>query len=643
MKKLSKKFKKTNKTLRILFYLISVIYLIGLILFIKSIASLSGIETALRFVFGTFFVLYFLLYIFINIASLIKRKYKKFILTSILSLLFSCVFYIGSYYIDFIYHNLGNMQESDNLVYTTYLIKLKDSKFDKDSIIGLIEESIDDDTYYLADKLMDKYKLKNEVIEYNDYLSLVSELYNEKVDAIFVPSNYVALFSSEDGFSDIEGRTEVLYKYSEKRRNDDLVLSNKDFTEPLTFLILGVDSETDGLKDNASFNGDTLMIASFNPSTLDMMILSIPRDTYVPIACNNNKYAKINSSAAYGTSCVINTINDFLDIDIDYYVKINFKGVVDLVEAVGGVEVNVEAPTYQANKYNGKVCEQNSDRQFGSKLVCMDPGMQTLNGEQALAYARCRHLYISSDLDRVRHQQQVVEALANKVIKLRSVKEFQNLFESVSNNIATNMDTNTILSGYNVLKSVVGNMISGEELLTIKKATLETYDLDVYQPSYGNITSAQGYYNTSLEDIKNSFNVILGKKEEEPIKTFSFSVNDTFEEPKPGKGKRSNPAHLLLPSFEGKTVSDAEKFCEENNISLTIKYVDSESDYYNNKVSVGLIGNQSVYKNSLLSSVSKLTVYVVNSKDTSNKSNKSDEKEKSEVEEDIINDLIGVE
>lgn len=643
MKKLNKKFKKTNKVLRILFYLISLIYLIGLVFFIKSIASLSGIETALRLIFGIFFILYFLLYIFINIASLIKRKYKKFIITSVLALLFSCIFYVGSYYIDFIYHNLGNMKESDNLVYTTYLIKLKDTKFDSNSKIGLIEESIDDDTYYLANELMSKNKLKNEVEEYSDYLSLVSDLYNSEIDAIFVPSNYVALFSSEDGFSDIEDKTEVLYKYSEKRKNDSLLLSTKDFTDPLTFLILGVDSEADGLKENASFNGDTLMIASFNPSTLDMMILSIPRDTYVPIACNNNKYAKINSSAAYGTSCVINTISNFLDIDIDYYVKINFKGVVDLVEAVGGIEVDVEEPTYQASKYNGQVCEQNSDREFGSKLVCMNPGVQTLNGEQALAYARCRHLYIGSDLDRVKHQQQVVEALANKVIKLRSVKEFQNLFESVSNNIATNMDTNTILSGYSVLKNVIGNMINGEELFTIKKATLETYSLRVYQPSYGNYTDAQGYYNSSLEDIKNAFSIILGKKEEEVIKTFSFSINETYEEPTPGKGKRTNPAASLLPSFVGKTVSEAEEYCEENNIDLTIRYVDPESEFYNSKVNVGLIGNQSVHESVLLSNVSKLTVYVVNSKDTSN-STKNEKTENEEVEEDdIINSLIGVE
>ena len=81
--------------------------------------------------------------------------------------------------------------------------------------------------------------------------------------------------------------------------NQDLILaSNKDFNEPLTFLLMGVDSETSGLNANAAFNGDTLMLISFNPTTLTATMVSIPRDTYVPIACNNNRYAKINSSAA---------------------------------------------------------------------------------------------------------------------------------------------------------------------------------------------------------------------------------------------------------------------------------------------------------------------------------------------------------
>ena len=622
MNRVIRKLKKSNLVIRIIYYLVTICYLVSSILFIKSLLNLTGIETGIRIIAIIFFIIYFLLYVFINFLNLLRRKYKGLIISTIFSLLFILIFFIGSYYINYVYSNINNMQESEKITYNIYLITLKDTEFSSESKIGVISDKIDKDNNELSTKLYKKKNLKNETVEYNDYIKMLDDLYNKVIDGAIVPGNYDTLFRNEEGFENIVYDTKVIYEYSEQKKNEDLnIVSDKDFSEPLTFLFLGVDSEGDGLNANAAFNGDTLMLMSFNPKTLSSVLLSIPRDTYVPIACNNNRYAKINSSAAYGTGCVISTINKFLDINIDYYVKINFKGVVDLVEAVGGVEVDVEAPTYMANAYGGKVCEQNSDRQWGDKLVCMNPGLQVLNGEQALAYARCRHMYIGSDLDRVRHQQQVVEALANKVLHFNSIKEFQDILNAVSKNIATNMDTDTILSGYNVAKNVLGNKLSGKDSLNIQKATLETYSLNVYVPSQGRNTSAQGYFESSLEDIKKAFNIVLGKETEEPIKTFSFSVNETYEIYRPGKGKRTGQSGALLPSFVGKSISEAQSFCNSNNINLEIKYVDSGSEHYNDQVAVGLIGDQSVHKDVLLSTVSNLTVYVVNSKNTNSNQN----------------------
>lgn len=649
MNKMIKKLKRSNKALRLIYYLTNITYLIGLILFIKSILSLTGVETLLRIVVIVLFVLYLLFYSFWNLLNLLQRKYKGLIITTLISILLTVIFFVGSYYINYIYKNLDGMQENEKIIYTTYLITLKDSSFNEESKIGIINKTIDNDNHELSTKLYKNKKLDNDTTEYNDYIKMIGDLYNGNIEAIFVPGNYVTLFKNENGFENIASDTKVIYEYSEKMQNEDLnLVSNKDFNEPLTFLFLGVDSEGDGLNANAAFNGDTLMLMSFNPKTLDAILLSIPRDTYVPIACNHNNYAKINSSAAYGTSCVISTINNLLGINIDYYVKINFKGVVDLVEAVGGVEVDVEAPSYMADKYGGKVCEQNSDRQFGNKLVCMNPGMQTLNGEQALAYSRCRHMYIGSDLDRVKHQQQVVEALANKAMHFSSIKEFQNILNAVSKNIATNMDTDTILSGYNVAKNVLGNKLSGKDSINIEKATLETYSLNVYVPSQGRNTSAQGYYKDSLLDIQKSFNVILGKEKKELIKTFNFSVNETYEKSAPGKGKKTGASGELLPSFVGKTVSEVESFGNSHNIKINVRYVDSGSEYYNSDVAVGLVGNQSVHKDVLLSSVSEITIYVVNSKETNNNvsENKSDNSSKSNdnkeqlKDDDIIKNMI---
>ena len=643
MNKMLRKLKKSKKAYRVIYYIINILYLVTLVLFIKNILSLKGIETFIRVIVIIFFILYFFIYSFWNLLNLLRRKYKGLIITSIITLLFIFVFSVSSYYINFVYNNINGMKEKNEVIYNSYLIVLSDKTFNKDSVIGIIDKDIDKDNYDLAQKLIKEKKLYNKVEYYNDYIKLIDDLYKGVIDAAIVPGNYENLVKNEVGFENIDSDVKKVFEYSEKKKNEDLdLVSNKDFNEPLTFLFLGVDSEGDGLNASSSFNGDTLMLMSINPKTLNAILLSIPRDTYVPIACNKNNYAKINSSAGFGTSCVISTINNLMGINIDYYVKINFKGVVDLVEAVEGIDVFVEAPTYTPNKYKGKVCEQNSDRQFGNKLVCMEPGLQTLNGEQALAYARCRHMYIGSDLDRVRHQQQVVEALANKALHFSSIKDLQNILTAVSKNISTNMDTDTMLSGYNVLKNVVGSKLSGTDGLNISKATLETYSLNVYVPQSGRNTSAQGYYLSSLNDIKHAFNVVLDKEKDEMVKTFSFSVNETYELYSPGKGKRTEKSGELLPSFVGKTVEEAKEFCNQYNISLNVKYVDPESEFYNGSVNVGLIGNQSVHKDVLVNSISELTVYIVNSKveEKSNNSTDDNKDNDSKSDEDIIKDML---
>ena len=617
MKKFFRKLKKSNRVLRYIYYIVSIVYIVTLFFFIKSLLSLSGIETVLRIVFIVFFILYIVLYCFWNLLNLLRRKYKALIITSIVSVIFIIIFCVGSYYINMVYNNIDNITEDDRLVYTSYLIALKDTEFDNDSSVGMLDSENEIEWNVLARKLYSEEKLANSITDYTDYNEMIRDLYNGDIDAIFVPGNYVTLFSNEEQYQNISSETKVLYEYSEEMDNQDLILSSdKTFDEPLTFLLMGVDSEKAGLNANAAFNGDTLMLITFNPTTLTATMVSIPRDTYVPIACNNNRYAKINSSAAYGTSCVIDTVSNFLDVEIDYYVKINFKGVVELVDAIGGVEVDVEAPTYNSDKYDGMMCEQNSDRHFGSSLVCIEPGLQTLNGEQALAYARNRHMYIGGDLDRIRHQQQVVEAIASKALQFSSITDLQNILNAISSNIATNMDTNTILSGYNVVKNMVSNVIGGEDLLNINKAYLETYSLPVYVPSMGYTTSAQGYYVDSLEDIRHALKVSLELEEDEAIKTFSFSVNEPYEITSPGSGLRQEKSSSTLPNFIGSTVSVAEKFCNEHGIDFHIEYVDPDSEHYNPNVAVGLIGDQSEFIGVLLSTVDELTVYVVNSRES---------------------------
>lgn len=583
MKVLRKKLKKASKVQRFFFNLILLIYILSFGYFVYGLLHLKGIETLIRIIVIIFFAIWFFIYFLTALLSIIAKKKKTFIIISIITLIWTPVFIVSSYYINKVYNSIGDMVH-DKITYTTNLIALKENKFQGNSVIGMIESEEDTEGNYLAKKLIEKEKLSNKIETFEDYHSMINALYKGTIDACFVSSNYAIIFGDEtfdsnDSEESLGERVKVLFEYSEELKNKDQITLNtskktKKITEPFTVLVMGVDSTIDGLKANQAFNGDTLILITFNPNTLTTTMFSIPRDLYVPIACNHNRYAKINSSAAYGSSCVINTVQQLTGIDIDYYVKINFTGVVKLVDALGGITVDIEVPDFNYNagiNCNGRVCEQNSLRQFGKELVYIDPGVQTINGEQALAYARCRHLYATSDIARNKHQQDLIEAMAQKLKNVRSIKDFENILDVVSSNIETNMQPDQILSFYNVGKDMLANSSEDSTALSIKKTHLTYYGLNVWNTASWMYTSALGYSTESLDAIVDLMKVNLGLKEEKPVKTFSISYNEDYTTPLVGEDKFGGPRLELMPSFIGHPESEIREWCTSHNITCTFE------------------------------------------------------------------------
>ena len=619
MKTLLNKLKKTNKIFLIICFITFILYLISYILLIKNLMSLSGIETAIRVIVIVIFGIWLLAYFLWNLINLILKKHITIAITTAITIILAIIFSFANYYISMVYTSISNIGEKEYITYTTNLVVLNGTEINEDSILGMINNSDDIEGNKLAKELIEKEELtKNEVTEYSSYYEMISDLLNKEVDGIFLSSNYLTIFGGD--FEGLEN-TSVAYSYSKEMENQDTTLtSNKKLDEPFTILLMGVDSETDGLNANAAFNGDTLMLITFNPHTLNATMFSIPRDTYVPIACNNNRHAKINSSAAYGTSCVIDTVEQLTDITIDYYVKINFKGVVDLVDALGGIEVDIEAPDFNYNhgvNCGGKFCEQNSDRNTSaSGMIYLDPGLQTINGEAALAYARCRHLYLQSDIDRNRHQQQVVEAIAKKASSMENLTNLEDILNSITKNITTNMSTEQILSFYDVLKSMISNSLSEGSFLTIEKTYLEYYSLPVRLSNNGGFTSAIGYYPGSLEAITKLMKENLEIESHEMIKTFEFNANEEYTTKITGEGITTGTKLETMPTFIGASVSEVEAWANSHNITLNTEFVDETDANYNASIAPGLVANQSIANGILLNNVSSLTIYINNASTT---------------------------
>lgn len=533
MKNFISKLKKANRIMELFYFITILAYWISYGFFCRSILSLAGIEDALRIGLLIIMAIYGLIYTIFGCKKMFKNKKVSFIFMTILTILFAVLFSVGSYYIDWLYQKVENLTVSDTSTYTTVLLALTDTDFQDSSTVGMITDEKDKTGYILPKELMSNENMNNDILYYNDYKSLLDALYNHEVDGIFLTKDFAVMFANEDYYPNIVSETKIIKEYSKEMKNDEseLLVSTKSLTEPFTVLVLGVDSEaTTGLDANAAFNGDTIMLVTFNPKTLSATMFSIPRDLYVPIINaygRNIGYKKINSSAAYGTASTINTVENLTGIEIDYFVKVNFQGAIDLVNALGGIDVDVEAPDYDyyiSRFGEGVLCESGADRTY-TNMVCMNTGMQHLNGEQALAYARSRHAYLESDIARNRHQQQIIEAIAKKIVKTSSLGDFTNILNTISNNIATNMSTSQILSFYESLKGMLVNALNGDNFIEIEKMQLTYF---TFNNIYG--LSCLGYYQGSLNAITEAMKENLGIKKTETITSISYDYSVDYEQ-----------------------------------------------------------------------------------------------------------------
>ncbi len=599
MKKFLKKFNNTKLSIRLVYIFVSIIFIFSYGYLFRSLLLLNNIETTLRVIALSVLGVLLLLYIIGNLLLLMSKKNKTVIFLSFIALLIAAVSLVGSLTINKVYGILDSMSK-DKILYTTDMILLNDKEFSntEDFKVGILNNETDVEGNILPKEYIKNEKLKVNVTEYDSNFELLEKLYNGELDAIFITSNYVIKFEGYDAYKNIENEVKVQFTYSKEMKNQDYIENPGTVDKPFTVLIMGVDSTSDVLNANQAFNGDTLMLMSFNPNTLNATVFSIPRDTYVPIACLKGESSKINSSAAYGSTCVINTIENLVDIKIDYYVKINFKGVVDLVNALDGIDITVP------EKIN--FCEQNSKRSKKPEdLQCIKSGFQHMNGEQALAFARHRHTLPAGDFQRVQHQQLVVEAIANSAKNLKNVDAFFKVLDSISANIDTNMSTNQMMNLYNVGKSMIFSGNSGS-MINIQKTYLTGYDLTMYVNNLRSSVYTFQYYEQSLEEIKHALKVTLELEKNEPVKTFNFSVNDTYEVPVIGKKYYTVKRQESIPNFKNKSIEYAKSWCEARGIEVFVNVTTSE-DYTN-----GTIINQSVRNGVLTTNVQTITFDVVN-------------------------------
>lgn len=605
--------------------LIILIELISLGLLGYSLYLYNGIETFYR-IYGIIILLYTLIVLSYFILRLCRsHKIKGFITVTIVSLVFSAIQTTGYYYLTRVYKaidsysNVANMYSSSLVSYNKELKTYKDLN---NKVIGIVSDVKDISGNVLPLSIINEKKLEknNKIKKYSSSIELLVALKDKEIDAAFFNSNYVDMFCLLEGYETIEEDTVILYTESKEYNTteDTHDTTDSSFTRPFTMLFIGVDSSTDGV--TSGYNADVLILVTFNPKTLQATMTSIPRDMYLKTACSGNAYRRINTTTwGSSSSCAVKTVEKMFDVNVDYYAKINFKGVIQLVDLVGGIDVFVDYP----------ICDQNSNRQWGKDTIFIESGKQHLNGEQALALARNRHkagdgssvgnqmnIYCPtwtdgdrSDYTRGKNQLKVIMGVVNSATKLRDVNQAIKVLEEISKNFQTNIKSNDVMELYTLGKSLLLTENS-TNLINVQRLQLKGFSQkiwDVNSKSYPFVTFP---YNGSISDIKNEININLGKKGTTLIKKASFDMNNYYKDTVLGQGSYSKHSVPTLKNVSGYSVSDLKNYANNNKLKLKFIDIDTKNEVDINSWGDYKFNSQGEHIDTIINQISSLTIYV---------------------------------
>lgn len=353
------------------------------------------------------------------------RKTKpREIIGKVISLLLSVLMVFGSVMINKGYSTLDDITNSNTKSAHYAIVVLKSSKIN--SLSELQNESIEYCLQYDKEKDMNQViaeaKKKESSLNFDvamTYSKLGDDLYNNTVNAILVNTAYNGMF--EENHPDFQNEVKEIWTSDIETKVKDFSTRVSVTNTPFIIYISGID--TYGSITTVS-RSDVNMIVTVNPNTKKILLTSIPRDYYVTLA-NMKKKDKLTHSGIAGPENTVKTMAQFLGTDINYYARVNFTSLVTMVDALGGITVNVDQD-FSAGGYTHKL------------------GLQQMNGEEALAYSRERHSFADGDNVRVKHQQDVLMAMLNKMMSPAVITNYSSVLKAISGCFETNMASSDI-------------------------------------------------------------------------------------------------------------------------------------------------------------------------------------------------------
>lgn len=417
--------KKQNKKILIISNIILGIYLLISLFLLGIIIKLSVLPLKYILIILPIYIIFTLLFGFLTIKKNIKSGIKIFIdvILSILIIIYSS----GLIYLNKALNFMDKIKAKDYQTEEYYVIVLKDSGYDNVNQIKEIGIYESNDNYKNALEELHK-KIDFTEKKYNNYTNAVNNLLNKKVEAVFISSSHKSILEEQLDFDKIK-----IIDTTEIKIKNDVKIEDIDVTkESFNIYISGID-----IYGNISqvSRSDVNMIATINPRTHEILLTSIPRDYYVRLHGTTGYKDKLTHAGLYGINMSIETLEDLFEINIDYYVRVNFTTLVNLVDAIGGVDITSDK-AFTA-RTNGSCTYVN--------------GKNHLDGKCALAFSRERYAYSEGDRHRVQNQQAVITAILNKALSSSTlVKKYSSILESMGSSFQTNMPQDKIYSLVNM-------------------------------------------------------------------------------------------------------------------------------------------------------------------------------------------------
>lgn len=418
----SKTKAKKKKSKNIVGISLGILLLILTIIFITLLKIINVIPDK-YFLTGSIIIsvitLLIIFFLFIKKKTTITKIIKGF--CYFLAIILIAIYSFGIYYLNKTMNFIDNISLMTEEITNYYIVVLNSSKYQETS--DLYNQSL---AYFISTdpKVLDSIKLELTYTTTNEINELKDMLFNQEVEAILISD--IIKNKLEEDYEDFTDNIKILETISIKNKIENITKNVTIKNTPFNVLISGMDSY-DSINNRA--RNDVNIIATINPNTNEILLTSIPRDYYVQLHGTTGNKDKLTHASYYGTNTAVKTIEDIFDIDINYYVKVNFNTVIDLVDELGGIEVYADQDVYLHHQCNIKT------------------GYNTLNGVCALAFARERHSYTDGDRHRGRNQQEVIKAVFNKITSGTTImSEYTNILNVLDGKFATNMDMNEVLN-----------------------------------------------------------------------------------------------------------------------------------------------------------------------------------------------------